>query len=255
MMKGCCGGMGKGMMKGCCGGMGKGMMKGCCGGMDKGMMKGCCGGMGKGMMKGCCGGMGKGMMKGCCGGMGKGMMKGCCGGMGKGMMKGCCGGIDKGMMKSCAAGMGKGMMKGGCGGMGQGMMKGCGGGMGQGCKMNMSRIRHHFVMRNGIDKAYVENNNPLQNTTDNIKDGKELYVQNCVSCHGVTGLGDGEAGKGLNPKPTNIAMFSKMPMASDGYLYWTVAEGGVPLQTAMPAFKNDLKANDIWKIITYLRQL
>jgi mono/diheme cytochrome c family protein len=50
-------------------------------------------------------------------------------------------------------------------------------------------------------------------------------------------------------------MFSKMPMATDGYLSWTIAEGGVPLQTAMPPFKSILKEDDIWKIIIYLRQL
>jgi mono/diheme cytochrome c family protein len=200
---------------------------------------GATGGMGKGMMQGCCGGgMGK-DMKGCCGGgMGKCMKQGgATGGMGKGMMQGCCGG-----------GMGKGMKQGGAtGGMGKGM-KG-------GCKMNMSKVRHHFVMQNGINKRYVDKINTLQDSPGNVKAGKRLYEQNCASCHGLTGQGDGKAGKGLNPGPTNIAMFSKMPMASDGYLLWTVAEGGAPLQTAMPAFKNSLTADEIWKIVIYLRQL
>ena len=34
--------------------------------------------------------------------------------------------------------------------------------------------------------------------------GKALYAQNCATCHGVEGLGDGTAGKGLNPKPRNF---------------------------------------------------
>ena len=140
-----------------------------------------------------------------------------------------------GMMK------GKGMME------GKGMMKG---GM-----MNMSMIRHRFVMRNGINKKYVNKVNPLQSTANNIKAGKMLYEQNCASCHGTSGQGDGEAGKNLSPRPTNIAMFSKMPMATDGYLTWTIAEGGVPLKTPMPPFKSILKEDAIWKIIIYLRQL
>ena len=198
----------------------------------------------------------------------QGMGQDCMGkkGMGQGCMgddKGCCAGKNGG--KRCAAGggdgqgccAGKGMKQGG-GGMGKGMMQGSGGmgkGKMKGCTMNMSRTRHHFVMRNGIESKYVDQTNPLQGTAGNIKDGKNLYEKNCASCHGVSGQGDGKAGKGLNPGPTNIAMFSKMPMASDGYLLWTVSEGGAPVQSAMPAFKTKLKEDDIWRIISYLRQL
>jgi len=46
-----------------------------------------------------------------------------------------------------------------------------------------------------------------------------------------------------------------MPMATDGYLFWTIVEGGVPIGTAMPPFKGALKDNDIWKIILYMRNL
>ena len=34
--------------------------------------------------------------------------------------------------------------------------------------------------------------------------GKALFAQNCATCHGAEGLGDGAAGKGLNPKPRNF---------------------------------------------------
>ncbi|MDT8376435.1 MAG: cytochrome c [Mariprofundaceae bacterium] len=206
-------------------------------GMAKGTGQGCCCGGGMKMGKGM---QGSGGMK-----MGKGM-QGCCGGgMGKGMQG--CGGMKmgKGMQGCCGGGMGKGMQGGGGMKMGKGMMQGC----------NMSRTRHHFVMRNGVDKNYVDRTNPLEESADNAMSGKKLYEKNCASCHGATGLGDGKAGKGLNPGPTNIAMFSKMPMASDGYLLWTISEGGAPVQSAMPAFKNKLKQDDMWKIITYLRQL
>ena len=121
--------------------------------------------------------------------------------------------------------------------------------------MNMSMIRHQFVMRNGIDSRYASKVNPLQSTAENIGAGKKLYEQNCASCHGLTGLGDGEAGKGLNPRPANIATFIKMPMATDSYMSWTIAEGGVPIGTAMPPFKDVLKEDQIWKIIIYLREL
>ena len=128
--------------------------------------------------------------------------------------------------------------------------------MGQGnMMMNMSMVRHHFVMMNGIDPRYASKENRLQTSSENIKNGRKLYEQNCAACHGATGLGDGEAGKNLNPRPANIAAFSKMPMASDGYIYWTITEGGVPVGSAMPPFKGLLREEEIWKIITYLRVL
>ena len=33
--------------------------------------------------------------------------------------------------------------------------------------------------------------------------GADLYAQNCASCHGDAGAGDGPAGANLNPKPRN----------------------------------------------------
>jgi mono/diheme cytochrome c family protein len=127
--------------------------------------------------------------------------------------------------------------------------------MGRGGMMGMSMIRHHFVMQNGIDSRYASKVNPLPITAENIKAGEKLYEQSCGSCHGATGLGNGVAGRTLNPPPTNIAALSKMPMATDGYLYWAIAEGGLPLGTAMPPFKGVLNENQIWEIITFLRTL
>lgn len=128
-------------------------------------------------------------------------------------------------------------------------------GMMEGGTMNMSETRHHFVMQNGIDPNYASKVNPLEASAGNIAAGKKLYENNCSRCHGASGLGDGEAGKDLNPRPSNIAMFIRMHRVPDGYLYWTIAEGGVPLKTAMPAFKTVVQEEGIWKIILFLNEL
>ena len=121
--------------------------------------------------------------------------------------------------------------------------------------MNMSMIRHHFVMQNGVDPKYVSKVNPLERNAENIVAGEKLYEKSCAICHGMTGLGDGEGGKDLKPPPANITMFIKMHNVPDGYLYWTIAEGGIPLQTAMPPFKDIMQDDEIWKTIIFLREL
>ncbi len=39
---------------------------------------------------------------------------------------------------------------------------------------------------------------------DLLAKGKEVFSQNCASCHGEEGMGDGEAGANLDPKPRNF---------------------------------------------------
>ncbi|HSH49369.1 MAG TPA: cytochrome c [Halomonas sp.] len=136
---------------------------------------------------------------------------------------------------------------------GRGMM---GGGMmgGDGTR-GMSMTRHRYVMRHGIDSLYASKTNPLQPTANNTQAGRQSYELYCASCHGPSGRGDGPAGENLNPRPTNIAAFSKMPMASDAYLYWTIAEGGSPVGSAMPPFKDALDETQIWQLILSLRQM
>lgn len=137
--------------------------------------------------------------------------------------------------------------------MGPGMMGP--GWWGQGSMMGPSMQRHHLAMMYGIDPKYATKANPLAANAQTLNSGRNLFQQQCVRCHGVSGFGDGPDGINLNPRPANVAASSRMPMATDGYLFWTIAEGGAPVGSAMPPFKQTLKEDEIWKIITYLRTL
>lgn len=121
--------------------------------------------------------------------------------------------------------------------------------------MQGSMYRHHFYMMHGIDARYRNKSNPLPTTPGNLQVGQRLFRENCAACHGAKGLGDGAAGKNLLPRPANIAAMSKMPMASDAYLFWTISEGGAQFGSEMPAFGQRLREDEIWAIITYVRTL
>jgi cytochrome c553 len=129
-----------------------------------------------------------------------------------------------------------------------------GGGMHHGGR-DVSMVRHRFVHANGIDSQYATKANPLESTPEILAAGRGLYEQHCAACHGMSGLGDGEAGAALSPPPANVAVASTLPMASDAYLYWTIAEGGVPIGSAMPPFKTVLGESEIWQIVVHLREL
>jgi mono/diheme cytochrome c family protein len=141
-------------------------------------------------------------------------------------------------------------------GMGNGMHRGMGGPgmMGHGPE-GVSVLRHRFVMMNGIPTEYAKSHNPLAANDGNLEAGKALFETNCATCHGATGRGDGPAAKGLVPAPADLTAVTRMPIASDAYLDWTISEGGVPVQSAMPPFKATLSKNDIWKLMRYLRTL
>ena len=40
-------------------------------------------------------------------------------------------------------------------------------------------------------------------------EGRRLYVENCVQCHGPAGKGDGPWSKGMTPKPTDLTQLSR----------------------------------------------
>ncbi len=141
-------------------------------------------------------------------------------------------------------------------GMGRGMGRGRGRGMGMGRGMRGAAgnvVRHRFARTQGVPAPYAGMTNPLPATEENLKAGKRLYEENCASCHGPTGRGDGEAGKELSPKPANLADLAGRPVATDGLLMWAISEGGEKLKTDMPAFGEVLSEKDRWRLIAYLR--
>lgn len=89
-----------------------------------------------------------------------------------------------------------------------------------------------------------------------IEAGEVIYEANCSTCHGPEGDGDGPAAEGLDPQPASLADAHMMEELSDGYLFWRVSEGGVmgPFNSAMPAWKDTLSDDEIWQVITYIRE-
>lgn len=91
--------------------------------------------------------------------------------------------------------------------------------------------------------------NPINTNPESIERGAKSYNMLCVSCHGVKAMGDGVAGKTLDPKPTNLKAMSGMH--TDGDFSWKIANG----RGAMPAWEKILDENQIWDLVNFIQNL
>jgi len=105
---------------------------------------------------------------------------------------------------------------------------------------------------------HLETSNPAEFRT-HVENGRKVYYQNCVFCHGDTLAGNGMFVHGLDPIPTNFADQGAIAMLRDTFLFWRISKGGPglpeeagPWDTAMPAWEKHLKEDEIWDAILFL---
>ena len=92
-----------------------------------------------------------------------------------------------------------------------------------------------------------------------VEAGRKVYYQNCVFCHGDNLSGNGMFVHGLDPIPTNFADGDTIANLRETFLFWRAAKGGPglpeeggPWNSAMPAWENFLKEEEIWDAILFL---
>ncbi len=82
--------------------------------------------------------------------------------------------------------------------------------------------------------------------------GATLFVQQCSTCHGATGHGDGPAAKGMDPPPADFLDVARMDKRSAFGIYNTITLGvqGTPMR----AF-GELSDEDRWALAFYVASL
>lgn len=88
---------------------------------------------------------------------------------------------------------------------------------------------------------------PLQFKTDANR-GQKIFAQNCATCHGATGGGDGVAAATLLPRPADLTA-SKISVAGLS----SIIMNGLP-GTSMPAWR-DMPQRDVVGLVAYLTTL
>ena len=104
--------------------------------------------------------------------------------------------------------------------------------------------------------------NPLRSQgslEEHYEEGKRVYYQNCLACHGDGLNGLGHYAAGLNPAPLNFQDVGTIAQLTESFVFWRIARGGpglpnegTPWNSAMPAWEDFLTADEIWSVIIFL---
>lgn len=92
-------------------------------------------------------------------------------------------------------------------------------------------------------------NNPIRYDVGSVEEGKLLFAQHCLQCHGYWGEGNGIVGLTMNGRPANLLRLAGRQ--SPGAFAWKIAEG----RDAMPAYRDTLSENEIWHLVNFVESL
>lgn len=106
------------------------------------------------------------------------------------------------------------------------------------------------AVKKAIDVSSVEN--PWVESEELIAHGGTIYQTNCAICHGAKGLGDGAAGKALNPPPRNLVE-GGWKVGGDRIALFKTLQVGIE-GTSMAAFAHVPK-NDRWAMVHFIRSI
>ncbi|HEY7233146.1 MAG TPA: cytochrome c [Gemmatimonadaceae bacterium] len=104
--------------------------------------------------------------------------------------------------------------------------------------------------------------NPLRRTgnlADHLLEGRRVYYQNCIACHGDHLDGQGHFAHGFSPSPANFSDNGTIAQLTESYVFWRIAKGGpglpregTPWNSAMPVWENYLTEDEIWSVVIFL---
>ncbi|MBI4459276.1 MAG: c-type cytochrome [Acidobacteria bacterium] len=132
------------------------------------------------------------------------------------------------------------------------LLSGCGGGGTSGRSVSDGEAAP------ALSWAHFDAPAPPQASLELAALGKEVYLNNCASCHGENGQGNGQCAAFLAPRPRDftrgIFRFKATPtgaLPSDQDLFRTVSVGvqGTP----MPPWKFILSEEERWAVVNYIK--
>jgi len=99
----------------------------------------------------------------------------------------------------------------------------------------------------------AQEKNPFADNQQAVTEGKALFGKNCKRCHGESGRGDGPDGDPDHQQDMDLTQAQRAARNPDGVVFYKAWNGRA--RPKMPAFKDSLSKEDVWKIVTYVQTL
>lgn len=94
--------------------------------------------------------------------------------------------------------------------------------------------------------------------TKYVREGGEIFFQNCHFCHGDNLNGRGLWAYAFNPIPANFTDAGTIAQLQETFVFWRVAKGGIglpgegfPWASVMPPWEQHLTVDEIWKVVMF----
>jgi len=91
-----------------------------------------------------------------------------------------------------------------------------------------------------------------------VREGGEIFFQNCHFCHGDNLNGRGLHAFAFNPIPANFTDPGTLAQLQETFVFWRVAKGGIglpgegfPWASVMPPWEQHLTTDEIWKVVLF----
>ena len=97
----------------------------------------------------------------------------------------------------------------------------------------------------------AEKKNPVTPTVEGLASSKKMFGFDCAMCHGATGDGKGDMVESMKLTMHNWHDPASLSGMSDGEIYDIITKG----KGKMTGEGDRLPANEIWKMVNYVRSL
>jgi hypothetical protein len=119
-----------------------------------------------------------------------------------------------------------------------------------------------LIVEQGMGRLMAPNANPFDEKNQGylkyVKEGGEIFFQNCHFCHGDNLNGRGLHAFAFNPIPANFTDPGTIAQLQETFIFWRVAKGGIglpnegfPWASVMPPWEQHLTVDEIWKVILF----
>jgi len=102
----------------------------------------------------------------------------------------------------------------------------------------------------GYEAAGTGLKNPVPLTAESMAEGKRLFENYCLICHGATGMGDGPVVQNNGPKPPAYSS-EQLKNLPEGKMFHSIHYG----KNMMGSHASQLTATQRWTIIQYVQTL